>query len=240
MSGRLCRGAAMAAAVAALVAPGVAAAATNVDQLIVFRDGSSLAKRIDARATTVRVGRRRCAVPARTGMSALVRSKPAGLKLRDFGSCSSRTRDAAGLFVSQIGSDRNRGQDGWVWKVGNKLATTGAADPSGPFGRGLLRDGVRVTWFYCRLNARTGRCQRTLAVKPVANGGGALTVTVRSYDDRGRAKLVPGATVTAGSTTAQTDVNGVARFAGLAPGAVQVHATAAKTIRSQAVAVTVG
>ncbi len=229
----------MAAAVAALATPGAAAAATNVDQLIVFRDGSSLSKRIDARATTVRVGKRRCAVPARTGMAALVRSKPAGLKLRDFGSCSSRARDAAGLFVSQIGKDRNRGQDGWVWKVGNKLATTGAADPSGPFGRGLLRSGARVTWFYCRLNASAGSCQRTLTVKPVANGGGALTVTVRSYDDRGRGKLVPGATVTAGSATAQTDANGVARFSGLAPGAVEVYAAAAKTIRSQAAKVTV-
>jgi hypothetical protein len=228
-----------AALVAAVVAPGAAAAATNVDQLIVFRDGSALARRVDARATTVRVGARRCAVPARTGMAALVRSKPPGLKLRDFGSCSSRARDAAGLFVSRIGSDRNRGQDGWVWKVNNKLATAGAADPSGPFGRGLLRDGARVTWFYCRLNPATGSCQRTLTVKPVANGGGSLTVTVRSYDDRGRSKLVAGATVTAGIATAQTDAQGVARFAGLAPGVAQVHATAAKAIRSHSVAVTV-
>ncbi|MEA2404744.1 MAG: hypothetical protein QOE08_1391 [Thermoleophilaceae bacterium] len=241
MNARLCRSAATAAVLAAAVAPGAAAAATptNVDQLIVFHDGSSLAKRVDARAATVTVGSRRCAVPARTGMAALVRSKPPGLRLRDFGSCSRHARDAAGLFVSRIGSDRNHGQDGWVWKVGNKLATTGAADPSGPFGRGLLRSGASVTWFYCRLNPSTGSCQRTLSVKPVANGAGSLSVTVRSYDDRGHAKLVSGATVTAGSATAQTDASGVARFTALAPGALKVFATAPKAIRSHSAAVTV-
>jgi hypothetical protein len=227
VTGRLCRRAATVAVLAAAAAPGAAAAATNVDQLIVFRDGSAVAKRVDARAVTATVGRRRCAVPARTGMAALVRSKPAGLKLRDFGSCSRRARDAGGLFVTRIGGDRNHGQDGWVWKVGNKLATTGAADPSGAFGRGLLRSGARITWFYCRLNPTTGSCQRTLAVKPTPGGGGSLTVTVRSYDDRGRGKLVPGALVTAGSTAAIADANGVAHFAGLAPGVIHVYATAA-------------
>ena len=238
MTRRLCRSA-VAAALAAAAAPGAAAAATNVDQLIVFRDGSALSHRVDARAATVTVGRRRCSVPARTGLAALVRTKPPRLKLRDFGSCSRRARDAGGLFVAQIGADRNRGQDGWVWKVNDKLATTGAADPSGPFGRGLLRSGARVTWFYCRLSPSTGSCQRTLGVKPVAGGGGSLTATVRSYDDRGRARLVAGATVTAGGATALTDANGVARFEALAPGEVQVHATAPKAIRSHSAAVTV-
>jgi protocatechuate 3,4-dioxygenase beta subunit len=50
---------------------------------------------------------------------------------------------------------------------------------------------------------------------------------------------MPGATVTAGGATAQTDASGVARFAGLAPGTVQVYATAPKAIRSHAAAVTV-
>ena len=238
MNKRLSRSA-VAAAVAVAAAPGAATAATPVDQLVVFRGGTALTKTVDARAATASVGRRRCAVPARSAMAVLVRSKPSGLRLRDFGSCSRRTRDAGGLFVAQIGRDRNRGQDGWVYKVGNKLATAGAADPSGPFGTGLLRSRARVTWFYCRLNASNGSCQRTLALKAVAEGNGTVAVTVRGYDDRGRSKLVAGATVLAGDTTGRTDATGVARLT-LEPGReVQVYATAPKMIRSftQAVAV---
>ncbi len=237
MKKRLIRSAAVA-AVAAVAAPGAAEAATVVDQLVAFRDGTTVAKKVDARATSVRVGRRSCAVPARSSLAALVRTKPPGLKLRDFGSCSRRARDAGGLFVSQIGRDRNRGQDGWVYKVGNKLATAGAADPSGPFGNGLLRSGSRVTWFYCRLGS-TGSCQRTLALRVTADGNGAVTVLVRGYDDRGRSRLVQGATVFADDTTASTDSAGVARFT-LAPDReVKIYATAPKMVRSHATAVAV-
>ena len=91
-------------------------------------------------------------------------------------------RDGGGLFVGSIRGDVNRGQNGWVYKVGRRAATAGAADPSGPFGRGRLRTGQRVTWFYCRL--RDGGCQRTLELKLRAEAG-AVVATVRGYDDEG-------------------------------------------------------
>ena len=71
--------------------------------------------------------------------------------------------------MSGIGADLNRGQNGWVYKVGRRAATAGAADPTGAFGNGRLRRGQRVTWFYCRL--RAGGCQRTLELRLSAEPG---------------------------------------------------------------------
>ena len=64
-----------------------------------------------------------------------------------------------------IGRDvvsRPEDPDGWVYKVGNKAAPAGAADPTGPFGRGLLRSRQRVTWFWCVVEPDGDGCQRTL------------------------------------------------------------------------------
>ena len=75
-----------------------------------------------------------------------------------------------------IRRDRNRGRRGWAYKVGNKAGTTGAADPSGPFGTGRrLRKTQRVLWFYCVLRSRG--CQRTLSIRVTEQAGG-LTVKV--------------------------------------------------------------
>jgi hypothetical protein len=218
-------------AVAALAPGGAQAAAPRVNQLVVFRSGSAKQKQVVARAATVRVGRRRCAVGAGTALAALVHSGVGPLRLKDYGSCSRRAADAAGLFVAAIGPDRNRGQNGWVYKVGNRLATAGAADPAGPFGRGRLRARVRVTWFYCRLNVRTRSCQRTLAVRAQAQGGGAVRATVHSYNDRGRGRAVAGATVHAGSLTATTGDDGSATLT-LPPGRARVWASARRAVRS--------
>lgn len=216
-------------AAAALAPAATAQAATpNVRELVVFRDGSAKQKTVTARSATARVGRRRCAVGARTPLAALIRSHIGGLKLKDYGACSRRTRDAAGLYVAAIGRDRARGANGWVYKVGNKLASAGAGDPAGPFGRGKIRSGTRVTWLYCRMNARTASCQRTLGVKAVGDASG-VSVTVRSYDDRGRSKLVAGATVHGGGATATTDSSGVAH---LAAGVTRVWAESPGTVRS--------
>ena len=114
------------------------------------------------------------------------------------------------MFVQSIAGERNRGQNGWVYKVGHRAATAGAADPSGPFGRGRLEPGQRVTWFYCRL--REGGCQRTLALSASAESG-TVDVTVRGYDDEGRGEPVEGATVRAGDVTALTAADGSARLA---------------------------
>src|SRR4051794_41760994 len=86
--------------------------------------------------TTVKGGRKRCAVAAGTPLAALVRSGIGPLSLRDYGSCSNNPADAASLFVKGIGSDRNRGSDGWGYKAGNVLGTAGAGGPPRPPGRG--------------------------------------------------------------------------------------------------------
>jgi hypothetical protein len=185
------------------------AAAPKVRQLVVFRDGSAASETVSTRATRVRVEGRRCTAGDRTALAALVRSRPGRLRLRDFGACSMRGRDGGGLFVDAIRRDRNRGRNGWVYKVGRRAATAGAADPGGPFGRGRLRAGQRVTWFYCRL--RRGGCQRTLELEWRAEPG-SLVATVRGYDDEARGVAVEGATVRAGGVSALTDAAGEARL----------------------------
>ena len=94
-----------------------------------------------------------CTAGRATALAALVRSEarpawPARLRL-----VLVEARDGGGLFVESIRGDVNRGQNGWVYKVGRRAATAGAADPTGPFGHGRLRNGQSVTWFYCRLRA---------------------------------------------------------------------------------------
>ena len=196
---------------AALIAAAPAgAAAPVVEQMVVFRDGDAVTRKVAAKQVRVRIGRRRCTAGQGTALAVLVRSRIGRLGLRDFGSCSTRARDSAGLFVTSIRGERNRVQDGWVYKVGNRGATAGAADPAGAFGRGRLKSGQRVTWFYCRL--RDGGCQRTLALEARVEPG-AVSVTVRGYDDEGRGIAVEGATVGAGSVSAVTDADGGARLA---------------------------
>ena len=213
---------------AGAIAPAPAAAAPKISQLVVFRDGSAVAKQVKAKGTSVKLSRKRCGVAESTALAALVRSRPGTLRLHDSGSCSRRAADGAGLFVAGIRGDLNRGQNGWVYKVGNRAATAGAADPGGPFGRGRLRSGQRVTWFYCRM--KSGGCQRTLAVKLRASAG-TLTATVKGYDDQGHAAAVPQATVTAGKFTAVTGGNGTATL-DLPAGRYSVVAAKAGLVRS--------
>ena len=197
------------AVLAAMGAP-AEAAVPKIRQLVVFRDGSATSDTVSTRAARVRVEGRRCVAGDGTALAALVRSRPGRIGLRDFGACSLRPRDGGGLFVRSIRGDRNRAQHGWVYKVGRRAATAGAADPAGPLGRGRLRAGQRVTWFYCRL--RDGGCQRTLELSWRAEPG-ALVTTVRGYDDDGRGVPVEGATVRAGGAEALTDATGEARLA---------------------------
>src|SRR5688500_4348822 len=108
------------AAVAALAAAAPAAGAPVVDQMVVFRSGEAKIKSPGTAATRAKVGTRRCRVPRATPLAALVRSRVARLRLRDFsGSC-----DPSSLFVRAIASDRNRGERGWVYKVGNRQGST--------------------------------------------------------------------------------------------------------------------
>jgi hypothetical protein len=217
----------------ALTAPAVPSAAAEarapvIEQLVVFRSGEALAQRVSTAGVLVRAGGRRCAAGDGTALAALVRSKPGRLRIRDFGACTWRPRDGAGLFVESIRSDRNRGQNGWVYKVGRRGATAGAADPSGPFGRGRLRAGQRVTWFFCRLVG--GGCQRTLELRLDPEPGG-FVATVRGYDDEGRGIAIEGATVRSGSASAVTAADGRVRLAA-SPGAHRVTATKDGLVRS--------
>jgi hypothetical protein len=223
--------AALTLALAALLAaaPAAEAAPPKVRHMVVFRDGSAVIKTVSTRATRVRVGGRRCTVGDATALAALVQSRPGRIRLRDFGSCSRRARNGGGLFVQAIRGDANRAQDGWVYKVGRRAATAGAADPSGPFGRGRLRRGQRVSWFYCRLR-RGGGCQRTLALTARPEPG-AVVATVRGYDDQGRGVPVEGAVVRAGAVEAQADPSGVARLP-LAAGVHRLEAEKPGLVRS--------
>lgn len=203
--GRGVRGAIAAAIVLCALTGSPAVAAPGVKQLIAFRDGSTMQKAVRASATTARVEGRRCGVAEGTVLSALLRSRPGKVGLTDFGACTRRGRDGSGLFVNSIRGERNRGSDGWTYKVGTRAATAGAADPSGAFGNGRLRGGQRVTWFYCRL--RRGSCQRTLGLSFRREAAGAVAI-VRGYDDQGRSVPVAGAEVSGGAFTVITDSNG--------------------------------
>lgn len=230
---------ALSVATAAAVAPGptVGAApsdarptgsAPEVRQLVVFRSGASVQRRVRARSAAVRVSGRRCALAAGTPLAALVRARPGRIVLRDFGSCTRRARDSGQLFVRSIRGDRNRGQDGWIYKVGRRLPDAGAGDPAGPFGRGRLRSGQRVTWFFGRKQGAS--FQRTLELKATVSGRN-VTVLVRGYDDNGRGVTVPGAAVSSGAGSAQTNANGHATLQ-LPPGRHLFHASKPGFVRS--------
>jgi hypothetical protein len=229
---------AMGAAAAVAVAPAAASPsgggggspAPQVKQLVVFRDGSFKETTTRARRVRVRVGHRRCLVGAGTPLAALVVSRVAKIGLHDYGTCSGRARDAAGLFVRKLGPDANAGQDGWVYKVGHKSGSAGAADPSGPFGHGLLKFGSHVVWFYCHMQGPS--CQRTLSFDQIdAQPPGAVQVLVRAYDDRGKGIPAAGVTVHVDSASATTDQKGVARVvAGV--GRHSIHADGGGYVRS--------
>jgi len=213
MSARVTGAIAVAAAAAAFaVAAAPAAAAPTVHQLVVFKSGSFKQKTVRAKQAHVRVGHRRCTVGAATPLAALVTSHVAKIGLHDFGSCSSRARDASGLFVRKLGRDANSGQNGWVYKVGHKTGSAGAADPSGPFGRGKLRSGADVLWFYCRMQP-SGSCQRTLWLDKVSARAGAVVVRVGAYNDQGKRIPAAGVTVHVGSATGVTGSTGTIRVA---------------------------
>ena len=147
-------------------------AAPSVTVMIVGSRNTILtgARLISASAARVRVGSRMCAVASGTPLAALVAVRRAGgprFALRDYGRCGASAADSAELFVSSLGGEANRGQNGWEYKVGGLSGSTGAADPSGPAGDGhRLRTGAQLLWFWCQASA--GGCQRSLEVRASA------------------------------------------------------------------------
>ncbi|HLM09831.1 MAG TPA: hypothetical protein VK307_08980 [Thermoleophilaceae bacterium] len=216
-------------AVMALASPPAAAtaAAPRIKQLVVFRSEEAVQRTTGTRQATVTVAGRRCAAGDGTALAALVRSRPGHLRLRDFGACSMRPRDSAGLLVTGIRSDRNRGQRGWVYKVGRRAATAGAGDMDGPFGRGRLRAGQRVTWFYC---VRAADCQRTLELRTTPMAGG-IVATVRGYDDAGDGVPIEDATVSGSGVTGLTSADGRVQMV-LPPGTHRLVARKDGLVRS--------
>jgi hypothetical protein len=184
------------------------------------------------KARSVRVGGRRCAVGSATPVSVLA-GAGLRLRLRDYGACGRSPRDAGSLYVRQVGPDRARGAAGWVYKIGRRAGTAGAADPAGPFGHGPLRRGARVLWFWCRQD-RDQACQRTLEVSsaPAVASGTSLSVMVRGYDDNGRGVPMAGATVRLGASTATTDATGVAEVAASGAGTARLTAERDGMVRS--------
>ena len=171
----------VAALVAAAAAPaGAAAAAPRVEVMVAGKASVLAAPRfVRASATTVAVGRRRCGIAAATPLAALAavrRGHGPAFRLRDYGACSRRAVDSSALFVTQIGPDRNRRADGWVYKVGRRVPSVGSADPSGH----RLRTGERLTWFYCR--AQSGG-------RVPAHAGGGAAVGRRAGAARAGARL---------------------------------------------------
>jgi len=239
------------AAAAGTASPGplasAAAAGPRLQTMIVGRDGrvSFGPRTVAASETTVEAGRRRCRVAAGTPLAALAaarRARGPSFAVADLAaSCSARrARDSAGLFVRRVGRDRNRGRAGWIYKVGNRAGTSGAADPSGPFGAGRLRAGARVLWFWCRVALS---CQRSLVVSPAALGvapGRPLAVVVRAYDDLGRGRPLAGASVILGRARTTTGRGGRAVLtAPLVGGRYRLAATARGTIPAFAGAIEV-
>jgi hypothetical protein len=161
------------------------AAAPRVEALVVGRDGWS-------------VGPAAVSVPALSVGSCRLRDGlPIGV-LRALGQPFKVEGSCGALYVAQVRDERERGAGGWVYKVGRRLPGRAASDAGG-----RLRSGQRVTWFWCR---KVGSCGRTL-VTSARSSGGRMRVTVVGYDDFGRGKRIPGATVLVrrvGTTTRQT------------------------------------
>ncbi|MEO8687548.1 MAG: hypothetical protein ABI611_04935 [Solirubrobacteraceae bacterium] len=230
-------------AIALVLAAPAGASAASVELMVVGRTGVLReAAPVKLKARSVRVRGRRCAVGRATPLSVLAGTRLA-LRLRDYGSCARSPADAGSLYVRKVGPDRASGPRGWVYKLGHRAGTTGAADPSGPFGTGKRLRGGRLLWFWCVQNRSSG-CQRTLETRPEASivaPGAPLRVTVRGYDDNGRGVLVAGALVRLGAAQALTGADGVATVAApAAPGALRATAEHDGMVRSFPERVVVG
>ena len=222
------------AAALALAPAGVAGARVKVDVMVVGKHAVLAApERVAVPERTVRVAGRRCAVPARTPLSALVATE-LSYKLKDYGACSRRVRDAGSLYVRAVSGERAQGTDGWVYKVGRRAGSGGAADLAGPFGTGKrLRSGQDVLWFWC-VKDTGDSCQRTLEARPdgPASPGAPLRVVVRGYDDNGDGMPVEGATVRLGDQVAVSAADGSATVVAPASGAAALTAEKAGLVRS--------
>jgi hypothetical protein len=175
------------------------AAGPRVRAMVVGRSGDVVAGVKSVRLDAFR--HRRCRVRAGLPLGVLDALR---LSYRSRGGCGS-------LYVTQVGRSRAFGQQGWVYKVGTRTGTAGAADPSGPFGNGRIRSGSEVVWFWCR---RALRCQRSLRISGPrrVRRHGRLRMRIRGYDDFGRSRPIRGVGVTVAGRFARTNRSGYATF----------------------------
>jgi hypothetical protein len=203
-----------------LLAAAPPAAAEPVQTMVVGRSRVLLSARtVNAGGTRVSASGRHCSVPAASGLAVLAAARRAGgppFKVRQAGGCQ-------GLYVFQVGSDRARGRNGWVYKVGRTTPGSGAGERTASIG-----SGARVAWFWCRMGS-SGSCQRTLEISAgrVAKAGRAQRIVVRGYDDNGRGRAVSGAVVRLGPASARTGSNGVAILRAPRRGSYRLTATRA-------------
>jgi len=234
--------------VAALAYAGAAAAAPVRVETLVVGKGDKVVRGPRLVATPQRAvlarskdsGRARsCMAPAATPLAALLALHAPRVRVIDYASCSARARDAAGLYVDRVGGDVARGSDGWVYKVGRLVYSTGAADVARK-----LKGGQRLLWFYCHMQT-TGGCQRTLDLSVAASSpgpfpvGSALNLVVRGYDDRGKGVPIGGASVTIAGVTAMSQADGTVSITPPFAGRFTATATAPGLVRSFPLLVTV-
>ncbi len=219
-------------------------AGAKVQVMVVGRAGTvAEARTVRARPTVVRASGRACRVSGSTPLAALaaaLKLRGVGWHVKDFGRCARRDARSSGqLFVDRVRGERNKAQDGWVYKVNDLARSAGAADVAG----GRLRGGDRVLWFYCSLDPAARSCQRSLrVVADEVDGppGSTLPVRVEGYDDQRHRTPVAGATVALGSETAVSDAAGRAVLRRPARGSYSLVASAPGTAPSFPVKVVVG
>ena len=210
----------LAVAASLVAAAGAAAASPTIEMMVIGKTRTLLAPRsVIVRATTVKIGRRRCRVAAGTALAALIdaRAKP---RVTNVAGC-----DPASMFVTKVGPDANRGIAGWQYKIGHTSPSFSAGSTSG-----RLRRGQQVLWFWC---ARANACQRTLAISVASDRlTGIQRVTVTGYDDNGHGVKVGGATVHIdATTTVTTGRDGTATFS-VVPGRHTLYASKPGLIQS--------
>ncbi|GAC1434984.1 MAG: hypothetical protein NVSMB51_03440 [Solirubrobacteraceae bacterium] len=198
--------------------------APAIKVMVVGRAGEILSgpRVVRARHRSIRLGRRRCAIAPATALSAL-EALHSAIGLHDYGHCTSRARDGAGLFVTALAGQANRGRDGWVYKVNGRIPSIGAADPSGSLAANSI-----LTWFYCRAD-RSQHCQHTLTVtlsSRRARAGDRLRARVSQVDDAGRSAPAQGVLLRLGSGATRSARDGSATLvAPRPPGRYRLTAT---------------
>lgn len=190
-------------AILALAAPQPASAAGNaVNVMVVGRHKTYVGHvMLLARGYMERVGKKRCKVSANTPLASLhaaARNFGFSYRVRDYGNCSARnSASSSQLFIYKVGGERNRGSDGWFYKVNDRAGTLGAANAEGPFGRSLLRTGARVLWFFCNYSKRYRTCQKSLRMRASrsARRGRPFQVRVSACNNSGRCRPAAQASV---------------------------------------------